>query len=50
MEQEEREKSHRQQEKEKQMTDKWKRIQQNLSEGLRHQMEMDYQKKLQGIQ
>ena len=41
MEQEEREKSHRQQEKEKQMTDKWEGIQQKLSEDLRYQMEMD---------
>ena len=45
MEQEGREKSCRQQEKEKQMTDKWERTQQKLSEDLRHQMEMDYQKK-----
>ena len=50
MEQEEREKSHRQQEKEKQMTDKWEGIQQKLSEDLRPQMEMEYQKKPQGIQ
>ena len=32
------------------MTDKWERIQQKLSEDLRHQMEMDYWKKLQQIQ
>ena len=50
MEQEEREKSCRQQEKEKQMTDEWERIHQKLYEYLRHQMEMDYQKKLQRIQ
>ena len=50
MEQEEREKSCRQKEKEKQMTDEWERIQQKLSEDLRHQIEMNYQKKLQGIQ